>query len=192
MRRLEKEGVPNRFANSDIVNDEQLLEHAEELSELLAVVRVQRAWRERQTVFRLFGHQLFVRSQEERSNYGTLQFPGDNDAPSPFLVCSDKTSAVLLATFLAHGPWALERPGLLIVVAGGAQNFTLHPPRLAHLFTKGVADAARDARAVITTAGTDSGVAKLVAAAMQTMNVKQPVIGVAPFRKVPRDNAARY
>jgi len=68
--------------------------------------------------------------QEERSNYGTLQFPGDRDAPSPFLVCSDRTSPDLLATFLAHGPWALERPDLLVVIAGGAQNFTLHPPRL--------------------------------------------------------------
>ena len=54
----------------------------------------------------------------------------------------------------------------------------------ARLFTKGVADAARDARAVITTAGTDSGVAKLAAAALQTMSIRQPVIGVAPFRKV--------
>tara|TARA_B110001452_G_scaffold14518_1_gene11876 strand:- start:293 stop:523 length:231 start_codon:yes stop_codon:yes gene_type:complete len=39
---------------------------SQELNQLLAVVRVQRAWRERQTVFRLFGQQLFVRSQVEQ------------------------------------------------------------------------------------------------------------------------------
>ena len=91
-------------------------------------------------------------TQEERSNYGTLQFPGDRDAPSPFLVCSDRTSPDLLATFLAHGPWALERPDLLVVIAGGAQNFTLHPPRLVRALARLGPSTGRLARSLLCSA----------------------------------------
>eukprot|EP00908_Phaeocystis_cordata_P025780 Transcript_8260.p1 GENE.Transcript_8260~~Transcript_8260.p1 ORF type:complete len:380 (+),score=80.82 Transcript_8260:61-1200(+) len=50
--------------------------------------------------------------------------------------------------------------------------------------TQGVADAARDARAVVTAAGTDAGVSKLVASAMEKGNIKQAVIGFAPFGRI--------
>ena len=56
---------------------------------------------------------------------------------------------------------------MLIIINGGAANFVLQPPRLARLFTKGIADATRDAKAVLMTAGTDAGAAKLVGQAMQ-------------------------
>ena len=58
-------------------------------------------------------------------------------------------------------------PNLLIIINGGAKDFVLHPPRLERLFSKGIADAARDAKAVLMTAGTDIGAAKLVAEAVQ-------------------------
>ena len=152
-----------------------------------AATRMQRAWRERLVVYKLFGHELFVRDNDRLASYGKLHFPGESNTllgPQRFLVCSNKTSARTLAGFLARGPWHLERPGLLIVVNGGAQNFKLEPPRLARLFNQGVADAARDARAVVTAAGTDAGVSKLVASAMEKGNIKQAVIGFAPFGRI--------
>ena len=42
----------------------------------------------------------------------------------------------------------------------------------------------KKARAARTAAGTDAGVAKLVAAALQESGGEVPMIGVAPFRKV--------
>jgi hypothetical protein len=171
------------------VNKRSLQAKKEEICELYAVVQLQRAWRQRNTVYRKFGHELFVRAGGLPASHGTIYFPGEANTllgPQRFLVCSKTSSAELLAGCLAHGPWSLQlqRPELLIVVAGSAADFRLEPPRLARLFDKGIADAARDARAVITAAGTDMGVSKLVASAMANNNIKQPVIGIAPFGKI--------
>ena len=58
-------------------------------------VKVQRAWRMRNAIFEVFGHQLFVRRQDRPANFGHLRFPGRSE-PSPFLVCSDKTTPARL------------------------------------------------------------------------------------------------
>ena len=121
--------------------------------------------------------------QDLRANCGQLEFPGLSES-RPFLVCSDKTTPALLANFFAHGPWKLGKPDLVINVNGGARDFTLEPKGLLRLLTKGIADAAETTRAVITTAGTDAGVSKLLAAGLKELGVKRPVIGIAPFRKV--------
>ena len=88
--------VPGLDGSVEWLSDEELLNREDELKYFCSVVRVQRAWRERQAVFKLFGHHLFVRTQDAPADYGTLHFPGDN-TPSQFLVCSDRTSASLLA-----------------------------------------------------------------------------------------------
>ncbi len=86
--------------------------------------------------------------------------------------------------------------------AGGAGDFELKPQKLHRLFTTGIADAVQvlfprscqlfspvvrramhgclqASCAVVTAAGTDAGVHKLVAAGLRELNVKRPLIGVS-------------
>ena len=154
----------------------------------LCVITVQRAYRLRLALFTMFGNMLFARAttadgRSKAADYGTIRFPHDVD-DSPYLVCSDTTSPTLLATFLVHGPWQLKRPNLLITITGGARDFELKPTRLARLFSKGFSEAALAANAIVTAAGTDAGVAKLVASALNETGGSVPIIGIAQFNKV--------
>ena len=155
----------------------------------LCVTTLQRMIRLRFTVFKTFGNLLFSRAVDahtglpQAADYGTIAWKTETE-DSPYLVCSDTTSPRLLANFLRYGPWKIARPNLLITIVGGARDFELQPPELARLFSKGFAEAVTTAKAVVTTAGTDAGVAKLVADALANSGSGLPVIGVAPYQKM--------
>ena len=155
----------------------------------LCVTTLQRMMRLRYTLFKTFGNLLFARAVDastglpKAADYGTIAWKTETE-DSPYLVCSDTTSPKLLANFLRYGPWKIARPNLLITIVGGARNFELQPPELARLFSKGFAEAVTTAKAVVTTAGTDAGVAKLVADALAQSGSGLPVIGVAPYQKM--------
>ena len=155
----------------------------------LCVTMLQRMMRLRYTLFKTFGNLLFARAVDastglpRAADYGTIAWKKETE-DSPYLVCSDTTSPKLLANFLRYGPWKIARPNLLITIFGSAQDFKLQPPKLARLFSKGFAEAVTTAKAVVTTAGTDAGVAKLVADALAQSGSGLPVIGVAPYQKM--------
>ena len=110
-RRTSIQGVLER----QLTNTEASMVKMQKQRERDAATRVQRAWRERLVVYKLFGHELFVRDNDRLASYGKLHFPGESNTllgPQRFLVCSNKTSARTLAGFLARGPWHLSRgPG---------------------------------------------------------------------------------
>ena len=141
----------------------------------LCVTMLQRMMRLRYTLFKTFGNLLFARAVDastglpRAADYGTIAWKKETE-DSPYLVCSDTTSPKLLANFLRYGPWKIARPNLLITIFGSARDFKLEPPKLARLFSKGFAEAVTTAKAVVTTAGTDAGVAKLVADALAPTN----------------------
>jgi len=155
----------------------------------LCVTMLQRMMRLRYTLFKTFGNLLFARAVDastglpRAADYGTIAWKKETE-DSPYLVCSDTTSPKLLANFLRYGPWKIARPNLLITIFGSARDFKLEPPKLARLFSKGFAEAVTTAKAVVTTAGTDAGVAKLVADALAQSGSGLPVIGVAPYQKM--------
>ena len=155
----------------------------------LCVTMLQRMMRLRYTLFKTFGNLLFARAVDastglpRAADYGTIAWKKETE-DSPYLVCSDTTSPKLLANFLRYGPWKIARPNLLITIFGSARDFKLEPPKLARLFSKGFAEAVTTAKAVVTTAGTDAGVAKLVADALAQSGSGLPVIGVAPYQKI--------
>ena len=74
--------------------------------------------------------------------------------------------------------WQLPKPELLVTVTGGAQDFTM-PPELQLAFDRGMVSVATSAKAWIFTAGSDTGVMRLVGATMDRYQVKFPLIGTA-------------
>ena len=100
----------------------------------LAVTVLQRAYRLRMSIFRMFGNMLFARAasdggQPQSADYGSIHFPYDV-ADSPYLVCSDTTSPTLLSNYLCHGPWRLQRPNLLITITGAHNASGATLPRI--------------------------------------------------------------
>ena len=74
--------------------------------------------------------------------------------------------------------WKLPKPEVLITVTGGAQDFQLSPP-LQNAFDRGLASAATSAKAWVFTAGSDTGVMRLVGAAVGQQGV--PLLGIFPW-----------
>jgi len=76
--------------------------------------------------------------------------------------------------------WTMPKPEVIITVTGGAQDFQLtHLQQIA--FDRGLVSAAQSAKAWIFTAGSDTGVMRLVGNALAKYNVDLPVVGVFPW-----------
>ena len=93
---------------------------------------------------------------------------------------ADSTPVAYLANFITH-QWELRTPDVLISVVGSAQDFTLST-HLQSIFSVGLSSAATTSNAWIFTGGTDTGVMKLVGAAMQEKEARTvPLIGIGPW-----------
>ena len=84
---------------------------------------IQRAFRIRQTIYKMFGADLFADSCGQRASYGDLVFEGGGIL-KPFIRVSSSSSIPQLAQFL-HKYWRLPRPELVMTITGGAQDFHL-------------------------------------------------------------------
>lgn len=88
------------------------------------VIRIQRAFRLRETLFRHFGAEMFVDSAGNKSAHGKLLFEGAASVPRPFIIVSDTSSPSMIAQFISKF-WNLPQPEVLITITGGAQDFSL-------------------------------------------------------------------
>ena len=77
--------------------------------------------------------------------------------------------------------WGVKRPGALFSVAGGVMNLKLHTV-LAQVLTRGLAEAASIADGLITTAGVDAGVMRLIGVGLNKANSTAACIGIVPWR----------
>ena len=87
-------------------------------------IKLQRAYRLRQHLFRHFGHE-FVLDAAGESLGGSIQFEA---APrtAKWVTVHDKTNSPRMVSFMRHY-WGISMPELLISVAGGADDFLLSP-----------------------------------------------------------------
>jgi hypothetical protein len=83
------------------------------------------------------------------------------------------------------GRLGIERADALILVVGGADELSESiAPRLAQFFSRGVARAAVDAKAVIIDGGTQSGVMRMMGQGVADRGRESILLGVAPSQKV--------
>lgn len=160
-----------------MLDDEIML--TDEVHERLA--RVQRTFREIQFAFKNFAPQFFVDSHGEVSN-GRINFcqgPSDGVKPAPWISVAP-TACLTRMRYLIDRYWKLPKPEVLITVTGGAQDFNLNA-RLQEAFDVGMVGVAASANGWVFSAGTDSGVMRLVGNAMARYNVKVPVLAVLPW-----------
>ena len=141
---------------------------------------IQRTFRLQLLVYRQFGADLFCMRDGSRVCYGEMSFVSSLLAtPSRFITVADTSSPAYLSHFLTRR-WRLHPPEVLISVIGGAQDFKL-APSLQSVFSEGLSSAASSSRAWILSGGTNTGVMKLVGAAMQDHPGDVPVIGIGPW-----------
>jgi transient receptor potential cation channel subfamily M member 2 len=76
--------------------------------------------------------------------------------------------------------WKMPKPEVIITVTGGAQDFQLTRQQQV-AFDRGLVSAAQSAKAWIFTAGSDTGVMRLVGNALAKYNVALPIVGVFPW-----------
>ena len=142
------------------------------------VVKVQRAYRVRKTVYKHFGPNLFMTSRGTPAS-GRIAFTTDSSVRVPWISISNKTSPARLAIFVREY-WCLPEPKLLITVTGGLEDIKLSPT-LQQAFDLGLATAATSAKAWIFTRGSDTGVMKLVGNTIVRHGLTVPLIGVLPW-----------
>lgn len=91
----------------------------------------------------------------------------------------------------------IEQPEALILIAGGADKLSESiAPRLAQFFSRGIAQAAADLKAVIIDGGTQSGVMEMMGQGVADRGRESILLGVAPSHKViypgrPSDDVAK-
>ena len=146
-----------------------------------AAKRIQNAFRLIINTFKHYGGQLFVMADGSQACFGTIAFSNSFVAkPARFLGFADSTSVAYLANFISH-QWDLRTPDVLISVVGSAQDFQMSK-HLESIFSVGLSSAATTTNAWIFTGGTDTGVMKLVGAAMQEKDAGTvPLIGIGPW-----------
>ncbi|KAL1511236.1 hypothetical protein AB1Y20_006047 [Prymnesium parvum] len=148
-----------------------------EVMEKAAIV-LQRALRVRWQVYRLFGPELFFDAYGQSGQSGAIAFAGCAN-PSFWIRVSHNSAPSRLVEFLVHF-WQITRPEIIISITGGAQDFTMHH-QLRGAFERGLAKASISAKSMIFTAGSDTGVMKLVGAAKQRHGIEAPLIGIFPW-----------
>ena len=145
-----------------------------------AAVRLQRFYRKQLLIYKRFGVDLFCMKGGSPACHGTIEFVKHPTlGPAPFLVVADTSSPIFVGNFLFRN-WKLPLPEVIITVSGGAQDFDMSPQLLSS-FTHGLTSAASSAKAWILTAGTDTGVMKLVGMAMCNHRGNVPVVGIGPW-----------
>jgi len=142
-----------------------------------AAISLQRAYRLSSYVYRHFGPELFVDSTGNSSG-GRVMFEGVPE-PAHWINVASTTSVPRLTRFMDHY-WKMPKPEVIITVTGGAQDFQLTRQQQV-AFDRGLVSAAQSAKAWIFTAGSDTGVMRLVGNALAKYNVDLPVVGVFPW-----------
>ena len=139
--------------------------------ELVAILKLQRAFRLTLLIYRKFGAQVMCKKDGSVSDYGSMSFKRmpTLHRPRPFIVIHDETSATLVSP-LPERYWLLPAPAFIISATGGAQDFKVSS-KLRALFNAGLVKAATSTKAWVFTGGTDSGVMKFVGQAMHEYNV---------------------
>lgn len=141
------------------------------------VIRVQRAFRLATYVYRHFGPTLFVDSTG-CSCYGQIKFEGHLET-APWVRVAPSSSPIRLVKLFDYH-WKLPKPEVIIDVTGGALDFALTSQQLLS-FDRGLCSAALSAKAWIFSAGSDTGVMRLVGDAMARHEVGLPLIGIFPW-----------
>ena len=146
---------------------------------------MQRLLRAKRFTFRKFGPLIFTRYDGSAAAFGRLHFL-KRGSSVPYIVLGRATEPRLLAMFVLRH-WlvgATAQPELLISVSGSAQDFQMDD-RVQRSFSAGLASWARHGRSLFITAGTSSGVNKLVAETLSAAGMATaPVLGVSTFECV--------
>ena len=127
------------------------------------------------------------RANGNRPCYGEIEFPEGRhrnsmkrlEGRAKFAVIPKHANARDVLRLLENS-WGISRPGALFSVAGGVMNLKLHTV-LAQILTRGLAEAAQISEALITTAGIDAGVMRLIGVGLQKANSTAPLVGIAPW-----------
>lgn len=145
---------------------------------LHAVVRVQQAYRLQNYVYRNFGPILFYDSEGGQS-HGRIDFLEGALTARYWIRVVPTSSALRLVKMMDHY-WGLPKPEVLITVTGGAQDFALST-QLQQAFDRGLVSAATSAKAWLITAGSDTGVMRLVGDAIAKQDIDVPLLGIFPW-----------
>lgn len=166
-------------------NDHETLKEAE-----AAARAMQKALRAKHFMYRKFGPLLFTRHDGRAAPFGHIQFASSRSAlPRPFIVVGSTTDPRLLANFVLRH-WLARvatKPEIIISVSGSAQEFHLDD-RLKRIISAGLGSWAKHGRALFVTAGTSTGVNKLVAQTLSELGVSKhtPILGVSTYECVKR------
>lgn len=144
-----------------------------------AIIKVQRTYRLQYYVYRNFGPAMFYDSDGSHASHGKIDFLGSAPEPAKWIRVIPTSSPARLVKLFTHH-WRLPKPEVIISVTGGAQNFTLSP-QLQAAFDTGLVSAAKSAKAWLVSAGSDTGVMRLVGNAMSKDKVELPLIGIFPW-----------
>ncbi|KAL1504852.1 hypothetical protein AB1Y20_008623 [Prymnesium parvum] len=172
------EGGNGRARSNSITEVSELMLNDAMLDLEPIVIRIQRAFRLREAMFRTFGAEMFVDGSCQKSPHGKLLFEGAASVPRPFIIVSDTTSPAILAQFISKY-WDLPQPEVLITITGGAQDFSLSLQQTLAL-DRGLLSAAVSAKAWLFSAGSDAGAMKMVGNAMRANKGALPLIGIFP------------
>ena len=125
------------------------------------------------------------RTGSQPAHVGSLEFQSRTpDRPcAKFCVLGEDSDPVDVTHLLQA--WLPKDPLTMLSITGGAQSLDLDL-RLEQIILRGLASAARSARAWLFDGGTDSGVMSLVGRAFEEEQdeLTPPLIGVAPFGKI--------
>ncbi len=111
-------------------------------------------------------------------NKREIHFPNGNHA-QVILPLAGTHASDLLHTL------GIQQPDAVIIIAGGASEMDeqVHP-ELVRLFTRGIAQVAASARALIIDGGTQAGVMAIMGQAVAEQQRRSTLLGVAPARSV--------
>lgn len=107
-----------------------------------------------------------------------ISFPNGNQAQAILPPAGTRASDLLPAL-------DLPRPNAVMIIAGGASEMDEQAhPDLVRLFTRGIAQAAASARALIIDGGTQAGVMAIMGQAVAEQQRRSTLLGVAPAGRV--------
>src|SRR5258708_15775418 len=130
-------------------------------------------------LLQLNGSQLMdTQPVSQGMNKREIHFPNGNHA-QVILPLAGTHASDLLHTL------GIQQPDAVIIIAGGASEMDeqVHP-ELVRLFTRGIAQVAASARALIIDGGTQAGVMAIMGQAVAEQQRRSTLLGVAPARSV--------
>ena len=146
-----------------------------------SIIMLQRRLRTKWHMYRNFGPDIFVNSQKQAFS-GRLTFERGPATPAQWILMSKYAQVGQVEMFMNHH-WRLPRPELVLAIAGSVTDFPMSP-QLTMILGRGLASAAKAAKAWIFTSGTDTGVTKLVGDAAERYKIDAPMIGICPWEAV--------